>query len=671
MVNWVTKNKTEFLFFDFLFWILLALAFPVAGGNFNFFNIVHIIIYLFAVYYIGEILLNSLDAFRQIPFLFKSGIYIIIGGLVSGLIFLFISSKLPLYFFATAFIADLIILKRNRFYFNWKGVLCLLPFFIMLFQTMELVYGTTERYSFWDGDFYFYTAITESLKTNHSVSNAVLHSGISINYAWLPFLAPAHLAQFSGISSQFALWGVLGKLVPVICFGTLSYVIVKGSAILFEKHLSEVGFFKRQLLASFMLLFLGPLHFLKLQQLDFKNVLFFGEGYILPIGSPGFSLAMFVSGLVFLLIFQKPPWSLLHKAVIIFLLAFIAASKVALFLPLVALLGCLAILGLFKKENSLFWVLLIAMPVCILVFLQTSGSNDATVVTKLTTTQGFYPEYFTDLAEKYGIQGAAVKKVTIMMAISIFMWLSIKLLIFMVAATSLYKNNFKAVSLIVAALFGFIISCLPAFFVNAYGVDGEGKYLFDAKFDMGQFTRAGIFLLTIVACIFALWLVFEHNKRWMRKLSSGLIIFWMLLISMGFFTNNYLKIGTAEAPWYREVQKEYRINKPTLMAMMSNADYSGQALTTAGVHPWYCTGFRANGGGHMMSRMANDRNIGFQKIFDTSISLSLRRLIADSIKKQGVDCIVATPASLHKIKLAEKDSIISLKNGTKWMYEFK
>jgi hypothetical protein len=462
---------------------------------------------------------------------------------------------------------------------------------------------------------------------------------------------------------------VLGKLVPVICFGTLSYVIVELSFLLFGKHLKEAEFFKRQLLASFMLLFLGPLHFLKLLELDFKNVLFFGEGYIIPIGSPGFSLAMFISGLVLLLVFQKPVWSLLHKVVIVFLLAVVAASKIALFLPLVAIAGGLSVLWVFKKEYSLFVVLLVALPVCILVFILTSGAKDAAVVTQLTITDGYYPEYFTVLAEKYGINGSAVKKVTIMMAISVFMWLSIKLFILMLAASSLRKNNFKAISFIVATLFGFVISCLPAFFVNAYGVDGEGKFLFDAKFDMGQFTRGGIFLLTVIAAVFALWVVFEHPKLWARKFSFYTICAWMGIISLGFTSGFYVSIGTVEAPWYREVRKEYCKNKPTLMAMMSNGDYSGQALTTAGVHPWYCTGFRADGGGHMMSRKAHDRNIGFQKIFDTSIDLSLRRLMAASIKKQGVDCIVATPASLQKIKVAEKDSILTLLKGTIWLYK--
>src|SRR5439155_3433371 len=143
----------------------------------------------------------------------------------------------------------------------------------------------TERYSFWDGDYYFYTAVTESIKTNHDVHNAIFHSGLPVNYAVLPFLAPAQLADFSGISSQFALWGVYGKLVPIICLGTFSYVIVELSVLLFEKHLNKRDFFKRQLLSSFMLLLLGPLHFLNLVRFDFKNILFFGEGYVVPTGS--------------------------------------------------------------------------------------------------------------------------------------------------------------------------------------------------------------------------------------------------------------------------------------------------------------------------------------------------------------------------------------------------
>lgn len=662
------KNKSDFPLFDFLLWIILGLAFPVSGGNFTLFNIVHVIIYLSAVYYMGELVFNKLDAFRKIPFLFRSGIYILLGGIISGLIFLFISSKLILYFFALAFILDIIANKRLRFSFNWKGAICLVPFFVILFQTFELAYGTTERYTYWDGDYYFYTAITESIKTNQAVGNAVFHSGLAINYAILPFLAPAQLADFSGISSQFALWGVVGKMVPVICLGTLSYVIVELFALLFAKQIRQGDFFTKQLFASFMLLFLGPMHYLKLLHFDFKNVLFYGEGYILPTGSPGFSLGMFVSGLILLLIFEKPKWDLLHKAVIIFLLIVLSTSKVALFLPLITLLGSLSVFRLFKKDYSLFYVLLVALPCCIIVYKLTTGAKDAAVITELTT-NGYYREYYIALANKYGIEGSQVKKITLMFGVSIFMWLSIKLLIFIVATISLYKNKFNSISLIAAVLISFFVSCLPAFFVNAYGVDGAGKFLFDARGDMGQFTRASIFLITLIASVFVLYLVFVHEKLLIRKFSFVAVCLWMGIISLGFISDYYVKPDMADMTWYKEVEKEFRKKKPTLMAMMGSPNCSGQVLTTIGVQPFYCTGIKANAGVHIMSRKVHDRNIIFQKIFDSKLDLSYRRSLADSIRKQGVDCIVVTPQSLGKMQEAQKDSLITIMVGTKWLFQ--
>src|SRR5437762_5180568 len=202
MFNFFSKNKNEFILFDFLFWVLLAIIFPTITGHFSLLNILHIILYLSAVYYLGELLLCKIEAIYKIPFLFKSGIYIIFGSIVSGIIFLLLPTVIILYALAFLFILDLLISKRIEFSFSFRNFICLIPFILLLFQTYELLYATTERYSFWDGDYYFYTAVTESIKTNHDVHNAVFHSGLPVNYAVLPFLAPAQLADFSCISSQ-------------------------------------------------------------------------------------------------------------------------------------------------------------------------------------------------------------------------------------------------------------------------------------------------------------------------------------------------------------------------------------------------------------------------------------------------------------------------------------
>ncbi|MDD1443969.1 hypothetical protein MEO93_27240, partial [Dolichospermum sp. ST_sed3] len=201
------KRDNEFFLFDFLFWLLLAVVFPVLGGNFNVVNVIQILIYLCSVFYVGEFIFSRIEAIKEIPFLFKSGIYIFLGGIVCGIFFLIIPMSLIIYLIFILFVVDFFVNRKLEFVFSLYNFICLIPFFIILFQTFEFAYATTERYSYWDGDYYFYNAITESLKSNQSPSNAVFHSGLPINYAVLPFFASAHLAHFSSIPSQFALWG--------------------------------------------------------------------------------------------------------------------------------------------------------------------------------------------------------------------------------------------------------------------------------------------------------------------------------------------------------------------------------------------------------------------------------------------------------------------------------
>ncbi|MFN2440824.1 MAG: hypothetical protein ABR503_16585, partial [Chitinophagaceae bacterium] len=482
----LSKNKNEFILFDFLFWVLLAIIFPLVTGNLNVVNCLHVFLYLSAVYYVGELLLCRIDTINSIPFILKSGIYIIFGGIVCGLLFLLISTDYILYSLSFIFFIDLFVSKRVIISFSLREFLALSPFLIILFQTHELAYATAERITHMDGDYYYYTAVVESIKTNHSLNNAIFHTGIPINYMVAPFLAPGQLAEFSDIPAQFTLWGVYLKILPVISFGIISYTIVRIYEILFNLQLNKNSFLKRQLLVALMLLFLAPLHFLNLIKLYFGAVLLLGEGYLLPIGSPGYALSIAFAGLILLLALSKSKYSVLEQVSLIVFLCIITASKIALFLPIGVFLGTISILRLFKKQAQLFITLLLALPFCIIVYKLTLGIADALTVMEFTK-NGYYLSFFEELASDYGISGSTGKKVFLMTVVSVFMWLSIKLVILAISGLSLLKNNYKAVTLIVVAIIGFAICLLPGFFINVYGRDANGVFLFDGRFDMAQF----------------------------------------------------------------------------------------------------------------------------------------------------------------------------------------
>jgi len=304
------------------------------------------------------------------------------------------------------------------------------------------------------------------------------------------------------------------------------------------------------------------------------------------------------------------------------------------------------------------------------VYKYTVGSSDSIIVTSFTKS-GFLKSHFIELANKYHIVSSPGIKLLIMMGITIFMWLSIKLAIFFVTGLRLYKNNFEAFSLILSAIASFCLSFLPGFFIATKGKDSAGNLLFDASFDMDQFIRGSIFTLTIIVLIFALYLLYSYPNLLVRKISAVIFIIWIAVISVSFFSNGFEKAIPPKEDWYLAVRQDFLRTRPRLMAMMGNIYQSGQTATTAGIHPWFCTGVREDGEGFVFPKKAYERNVAFKSIFNRAIDIKKRKAIADSIRQLGVDCIVASPLSMYRINMAIDDSIISAIPGTKWMYKFK
>jgi len=168
--------------------------------------------------------------------------------------------------------------------------------------------------------------------------------------------------------------------------------------------------------------------------------------------------------------------------------------------------------------------------------------------------------------------------------------------------------------------------------------------------------------------VFTLYLVYEHKSLVIKKISFVILCLWMITISFSFFSNDFKRSATLDQSWYKEVQHEFSKQRPVLMAMLGSDKFSGQTLTAAGVQPWYCTGTRGDGDGCIFTVKAYNRNVLFKKIFDSTLPLSARKLVLDSIKVDGVDCIVGSPSSLSQIQFAQKDSLVSSISGSRWLY---
>ncbi len=668
LLNEQTNNKVNII--DLLFWTFLAVAFPLCSGMLHIADVLKVFVYFGATLFVGDFFINKISIISNFPGVIKTGLSIVFGSIICGLLYLFIASDIVIYLLFVLFIA--VKLKNKQFNFQLNSIfdlLCLAPLFLMLFQTQELAYATHLKFNRTDGDYFYYTAIVESLKTNHSFSNAVYHQGIGINYQALALLPAAHIAKFVQLPSQIALWGVYFKILPIVSFGVIATCIVQLYNNFFKPAFSQKQTYFIQFFVVCMLMFFGPLHIVNLLKRDFANTLFLGEGYVLPLGSPGFAMSMLFSGLCLYLILSisKPNWY--TKIIFISFLCIIIASKLALFFPLAILLGFYALLLVFKKEYNWLITLLIALPVCLFIF-KFALANSDNMTTMALSKKGYYFDYLPTLAAKYHITGSIVKQTFLMFFISVFMWLNVKFIILFSGINHFRKTNQKLVFLVVAALASFCIASLPSFCLDVYAKDANGIFLFDARFDMPQFIRADIFLITIISIFFILYFALNYKKKIIRYVTITASILWIFIIAVSFLKSSYKQDASAQNnSWYSEAINDYNKAKPGLMAMIGNNEYSGQTLCGAGVHPWFCTGLRKDEDGYTMTLSAHNRNVLFQEIFDTTKTLSQKKATVNYLKKEGVTCVVASPFSIEKINTVVKDSLLTRIEGTKWFYK--
>lgn len=663
------QSSNKIIFFDLLLWATLAIIFPLCSGMLDAMSITKVLVYLGATYFVGSITIGKIKAIQNFSSFITTGLNIVFGSTICGLLYLFFPSNWVIYLLFAIFV--LLSFKNKGSEFNINSLfnlLCFAPLFLMLFTTLELAYGTQIRLNRDDGDYFYYTAIVESLKINHNFSSAIYHQGIGINYQALGLLPAAQLAKFTQLPSQIALWGVYFKIVPIISFGVAASCIVQLFRHYFKPQISQTQTYLLHFFVVCMLLFLGPLHILNLLKRDFANTLFLGEGYVLPIGSPGFAFAMMFSSLAlyFMLTIYKPNFK--ERIIFIALLGFIIASKIALFFPLTILLGAYALLLLFKKEFHWFYTLLFAFPVCILIYKFTLASSDSIAIMNLTT-NGFYTSNLPILAHKYHISGSNTKKTIIMFFIGVFMWLNFKFFVLLSSINHFKKTNIKLVFLVIATFASFIVAVLPSFFLNVSGRDENGNFLFDGSFDMPQFIRADIYLVTIITIFFVLYFAFQYKHKIVRYLTLTVTIFWMFILSISFIKSNYKSKSTSNELWYYEVANDFNKAKPKFLVMQGSSNYSGQTLCGLGVHPWFCSGLKSDGDGYAMTKKAYKRNLLFQQLLDTTANKIKKTTTINYLKNEGVDCVVANPTSINKINAAVADSLLSKIEGTKWLYK--
>lgn len=674
--NYLTKskNKEEILpVYELLFWIVLSSIFPLFSGLFSFSSQLYLILFLFSAYCSGRVILGKINSFIKLGPLILTGIRIVFGSFILSLFFLISSYNLIVYFFPLFWL--FINVKRLKLNFNpavLKHVVTLLPFAFFLILPHEYRLSTSIFKGF-SLDYSYYTAIVESLKVNQNFGNAIFQSGVGINYQSLSFCIPAQIASFANIPSQIALWGVFMNMISVLAFGTLSSTIV----LIYERFLGVLTYRRNLfiLITSILLVFLGPLHLINLFKGNIREVLFLGQGYLLPLGSPGFAFSILWMSLLFLMAFRTPKPSLNQSILAICFILLIAGSKVALWAPVLFFLGVYSFLKVITKKTaySIRWFLTFTLGgvLSLLLIYKLILKSAAPTILRFQWT-GQNTNELIDVCKKFGLNSSNFwLLLSIGLGVRLIFFIGSKvLLVSFLGYRNIQERKYKKLFLSIGLTF--VIFVFIYLFLNSFALNLDGSIYRDMTFDNGQYLRSVIFILNIFIIIYLLS-VFKEIKYLKNKLTVLVLGIWVVICGISYYhlnVKNENPMSFNDSKWYAQVEKDFKRSKPKLMIMLSDGYYSGLGLTAMGISPWYIFGSYSVRDGYSNDYETLKRRKLVIEFFNEKNSLAYRKNLMNRLIEAGVDCIVGNPTYLNKINEAIEDKLILKNQKTNWFYKF-
>jgi len=625
-------------------------------------------IYIVISYVIGNYSLKQITQIQQLPNFLRTGIQIFLGATLNAVFFLLIGKYG--FLLSLGFLLYILHKSNTKVFFNKSTlfeILILIPVFILLLTPEEFQLMTRLHYGMtWD--YTFYTSIVESLKINQNFSNAIFQSGIPINYPAFAFGIPANIAFLSSIPSQITMWGIFMPFISFLSIQLTSCLIFKISCKIFNKK--DTYNFPQLALINLMLVFWGPLHILNLIKGNFNESLFLGLGYLTPGGSPGYSISILLGSLVMLLFFFNEKNDIKNKILIIFLIIYIAGSKIAYILPLLTFLGTFSIIETYKEKSITKTTTIFIGGIFAIITIYFFAFSFESKTISFFSTDGFVIDELKTLANKYKIPSKSLfLLVSLALSIKLFYFLGLKLTI---ALSTINKHHQKIIlyRIFTPLIITFLIFLPIYLFYNTAYLNLDGSLYRDGSFDTGQFMRSIIFLANLFFIAIALNFI-EKKSKW-RPIKICLISLWVMIGFYSFVWQNYRQSNASTTPdkkWYSEVLNDFKQIRPKQLIMLSDGYFSGLGLTSLGVHPWYIFGSIK-----MRDSYSNDieslyRRKYLDDFFNTRLPLHSRKKAGEYFLKNHVDCIVENPFCKEKMNIALGDSLIQRINGTKHFYK--
>jgi len=656
----------------FIFWCVISLIFPLVSGTMGLVETVKCLVFLFVATCIGEYLAGWVSFMKQIPPMLRIGFAMITGGTILFPVFSVFPMPVLIYILLLLFLLLFLFTKNISWEIDTRGLAAIIPVCILLISATDIPLATSRVFTAAPGDYFYYDVLVVSLSKTLTINDSLFHTGIPVNYQTLTFFYPAAMAYSTGIPAHIAWDGIVMPVIKVLSFSMASAsVIYLYSQIKHENNLTIS--WKYYTGASTALLLIAPLHPLYLLKFNIKNFILLGEGYLLPMGSIGFALAILLFSVLNFFFFSSEKKRYPDIAFFIILLGSIAVIKSAMFFPLLAFYGLYAItVFITDRKDKRILYLFSGLIVGALLMKLFEGNADGLIKMSLTLKEGYFPGLFRDTMQKFN-RPATLLTGVVFLGVMFFLWMGIKTIIF--ADTFLSKPDYaiKVKPFIVACLGCIIISILPEFFIKILAVDEKGHIFHNTTFDTTQFLRAGLFISTFISTLTLLF-VWGKKGSYKSKLFKGVILAWFGLVGLSLIkglTEPEPPTAETDPQWEHQVAKDFHVVHPRLLAMLSTSKYSGQILVAQEIYPWWTCARRGDANGYVATLRSNYRNNLLEGLINDTVPHTKKTEIIQQLHHEGVDALVATPINKNRFDLLVADSILTKPANSTWIYRLK